>query len=466
MPKIITRFAPSPTGFLHIGGARTALFNWLFAKHHGGKFLLRIEDTDRKRSTDGAVKAILAGMKWLGLNWDGEAYSQYERRERHTQVAMQMLADGQAYRCYCTAEELLIMRNKARADGKTRLYDGVWRDRDPSESPAGIEPVIRLRAPLDGQTTIQDSIQGRVTVSNATLDDMILLRADGTPTYMLAVVVDDHDMEISHVVRGDDHLTNTFRQIQIYNAMNWELPVFAHMPLLHGADGAKLSKRHGALGVEAYREMGFLPEAVNNYLLRLGWAHGDNEIINQKQAIEWFDLSGVGKSSSRFDMDKLNNLNSHYINQCDNAHLVELVLPKVSQLIDGGIAPEAKTRLINGMSGLKERVKNIIELADNAQIYCITRPVRIEGKAAAALDDLGLKMIEAAIQELSILELWSNKKLNQIIHKIAEKNDIGLGKIAQPLRSALSGSLPSPGIFEVMQVLGKEETLERLKDVL
>lgn len=466
MPKIITRFAPSPTGFLHIGGARTALFNWLFAKHHGGKFLLRIEDTDRKRSTDGAVKAILAGMKWLGLNWDGEAYSQYERRERHTQVAMQMLADGQAYRCYCTAEELLIMRNKARADGKTRLYDGVWRDRDPSESPAGIEPVIRLRAPLDGQTTIQDSIQGRVTVSNATLDDMILLRADGTPTYMLAVVVDDHDMEISHVVRGDDHLTNTFRQIQIYNAMNWELPVFAHMPLLHGADGAKLSKRHGALGVEAYREMGFLPEAVNNYLLRLGWAHGDNEIINQKQAIEWFDLSGVGKSSSRFDMDKLNNLNSHYINQCDNAHLVELVLPKVSQLIDGGIAPEAKTRLINGMSGLKERVKNIIELADNAQIYCITRPVRIEGKAAAALDDLGLKMIEAAIQELSILELWSNKKLNQIIHKIAEKNDIGLGKIAQPLRSALSGSLPSPGIFEVMEVLGKEETLERLKDVV
>jgi glutamyl-tRNA synthetase len=466
LPKIITRFAPSPTGFLHIGGARTALFNWLFAKHHGGKFLLRIEDTDRKRSTDGAVKAILAGMKWLGLNWDGEAYSQYERRERHTQVAMQMLADGQAYRCYCTAEELLIMRNKARADGKTRLYDGVWRDRDPSESPAGIEPVIRLRAPLDGQTTIQDSIQGRVTVSNATLDDMILLRADGTPTYMLAVVVDDHDMEISHVVRGDDHLTNTFRQIQIYNAMNWELPVFAHMPLLHGADGAKLSKRHGALGVEAYREMGFLPEAVNNYLLRLGWAHGDNEIINQKQAIEWFDLSGVGKSSSRFDMDKLNNLNSHYINQCDNAHLVELVLPKVSQLIDGGIAPEAKTRLINGMSGLKERVKNIIELADNAQIYCITRPVIIEGKAAAALDDLGLKMIEAAIQELSILELWSNKKLNQIIHKIAEKNDIGLGKIAQPLRSALSGSLPSPGIFEVMEVLGKEETLERLKDVV
>ena len=428
--------------------------------------MLRIEDTDRKRSTDGAVKAILAGMKWLGLNWDGEAYSQYERRERHTQVAMQMLADGQAYRCYCTAEELLIMRNKARADGKTRLYDGVWRDRDPSESPAGIEPVIRLRAPLDGQTTIQDSIQGRVTVSNATLDDMILLRADGTPTYMLAVVVDDHDMEISHVVRGDDHLTNTFRQIQIYNAMNWELPVFAHMPLLHGADGAKLSKRHGALGVEAYREMGFLPEAVNNYLLRLGWAHGDNEIINQKQAIEWFDLSGVGKSSSRFDMDKLNNLNSHYINQCDNAHLVELVLPKVSQLIDGGIAPEAKTRLINGMSGLKERVKNIIELADNAQIYCITRPVIIEGKAAAALDDLGLKMIEAAIQELSILELWSNKKLNQIIHKIAEKNNIGLGKIAQPLRSALSGSLPSPGIFEVMEVLGKEETLERLKDVV
>jgi glutamyl-tRNA synthetase len=466
LSKIITRFAPSPTGFLHIGGARTALFNWLFAKHHGGKFLLRIEDTDRKRSTDEAVTAILAGMKWLGLDWDDEAYSQYERCDRHTEIAQQMLDNGKAYRCYCTPEELKEMREKARAAGNTRLYDGTWRDRDPSEAPADIEPVVRLRAPLDGETTIEDAIQGTVTVSNETLDDMILLRADGSPTYMLAVVVDDHDMKVSHVVRGDDHLTNTFRQIQIYNAMDWPLPVFAHMPLLHGEDGAKLSKRHGALGVEAYRDMGFLPEAVNNYLLRLGWSHGDVEIINQEQAIEWFDLDGVGKSASRFDMDKLNNINSHYINECDNDRLVELVLPEVTKLLETNLSPEAESRLKNGMDGLKDRIKNIVELADNAQIYSINRPLKIEGKAAKALDEMGLKMVTAAREKLAELDPWTNETLNQTIHGIAEENEVGLGKIAQPLRSALSGSLPSPGIFEVMNILGKAETLARLDDVL
>jgi glutamyl-tRNA synthetase len=466
LSKVITRFAPSPTGFLHIGGARTALFNWLFAKHHGGKFLLRIEDTDRKRSTDEAVEAILAGMKWLDLNWDGEAYSQFERRDRHIEIANQMLAEGKAYRCYCSPEELTEMREKARAAGSTRLYDGTWRDRDPSEAPGGIDPVIRLKAPLDGETTIDDAIQGTVTVANDTLDDMILLRADGTPTYMLAVVVDDHDMEISHVVRGDDHLTNTFRQIQIYHAMGWPLPIFAHMPLLHGADGAKLSKRHGALGVEAYRDMGFLPEAVNNYLLRLGWSHGDDEFIDREHAIEWFDLEDVGKSASRFDLDKLNNLNSHYINECDTDRLVALVLPEVSKLLDGKMSPEAETRLTNGMNGLKERVSNILELAENAQIYSVIRPLKIEGKAAKNLDESGRQMIEKARKKLADLSPWKQDDLKQMIQAMAEEADIGLGKIAQPIRAALSGSMPSPGIFEVMEILEKEETLARLDDVL
>ncbi len=293
---VVTRFAPSPTGFLHIGGARTALFNWLYARHHGGKFLLRIEDTDRKRSTDEAHSAILEGLAWLGLNWDGDAISQFAERERHREIAQRLLEAGQAYRCYCSPEELTEMREQARAEGRTKLYDGRWRDRDPGDAPTGIDPVIRLKAPLEGETVIEDLIQGEVRVANTQLDDMVLLRADGTPTYMLAVVCDDHHMGISHVIRGDDHLTNSFRQIQISNALGWAPPLYAHMPLLHGSDGAKLSKRHGALGVEAYRDMGFLPEALNNYLLRLGWSHGDDEIIDIEQAIQWFDLDGVGRA--------------------------------------------------------------------------------------------------------------------------------------------------------------------------
>ncbi|MBT3991393.1 MAG: glutamate--tRNA ligase [Rhodospirillaceae bacterium] len=466
MSKVITRFAPSPTGFLHIGGARTALFNWLFAKHHGGEFLLRIEDTDRKRSTDEAVDAIFAGMKWLGLDWDGDAYSQFERRDRHTEVANELLANGKAYPCYCSPEELSEMRDKARAAGSSRLYDGTWRDRDPAEAPDGVDPVIRLKAPLEGETSIDDAVQGDVTVANSQLDDMILLRADGTPTYMLAVVVDDYDMDISHVIRGDDHLTNTFRQIQIYTAMDWDLPIFAHMPLLHGADGAKLSKRHGALGVEAYRDMGFLPEAVNNYLLRLGWSHGDDEIISQEQAIEWFDLDSVGKSAARFDMDKLQNLNSHYINECDNDRLVQLILPEVSKLLDGNVNSDAETRLTCGINGLKDRSKNILELSDNAKVYSVNRPIEIEGKAAKSLDESGLEMVNKARAVLADLASWDHENLNQLIKTLAENNDVGLGKIAQPLRSALSGSMPSPGIFEVMEVLGKEETLARIDDVL
>ena len=465
MPKVVTRFAPSPTGFLHIGGARTALFNWLYAKHHGGEFLLRIEDTDRKRSTDEAVAAIYGGMKWLGLDWDGDAYSQFERRDHHAEIARQLLADGKAYHCYCSPDELTEMRESARAAGSTRLYDGTWRDRDPADAPAGIDPVVRLKATLDGLTSISDAIQGEVTVNNDQMDDMILLRADGTPTYMLAVVVDDHDMGITHVVRGDDHLTNTFRQIQIYHALDWEIPIFAHMPLLHGSDGANLSKRHGALGVEAYRDMGFLPEALNNYLLRLGWSHGDDEIISQEQAIEWFDLAAVGKGAARFDLDKLSSLNSHYINQADNERLVELILPEVSKLLDGNLSEEAESRLEQGMESLKDRAKNILELAENAVFYAAKRPIKITPKAAKNLDQNGLDMLAKIRTELAKIEIWEQDSIDQIARDVAEKEEVGLGKIAQPLRSALSGSHASPGIFEVMEVLGKEEALARLDDV-
>tara|TARA_B100000315_G_scaffold259500_1_gene315794 strand:+ start:2188 stop:3591 length:1404 start_codon:yes stop_codon:yes gene_type:complete len=466
LSKVVTRFAPSPTGFLHIGGARTALFNWLYAKHHGGEFLLRIEDTDRKRSTDEAVAAIYSSMKWLGLDWDGDAYSQFERRDRHSEVARQLLESGNAYHCYCSPEELTEMRESARAAGSTRLYDGTWRNRDPSDAPAGIDPVIRLKAPEDGETSISDAIQSDVTVDNNQMDDMILLRADGTPTYMLAVVVDDHDMGITHVIRGDDHLTNTFRQIQIYNALGWELPIFAHMPLLHGSDGAKLSKRHGALGVEAYRDMGFLPEALNNYLLRLGWSHGDDEIISQEQAIEWFELDAIGKGASQFDLDKLSSLNSHYINQADTGRLVELILPEVAKLLDGNIAEEAETRLTRGMDSLKDRAKNIIKLAENAAFYAANRPIEISPKAAKNLAQDGLEMLAKARAELAKIDAWDHDTINQIARHVAENEDVGLGKIAQPLRSALSGSHASPGIFEVMEILGKDETLARLDDAL
>jgi glutamyl-tRNA synthetase len=464
--EIITRFAPSPTGFLHIGGARTALFNWLIAKKLNGKFLLRIEDTDRKRSSQEAVDAIITGLQWLGIDWNGEVYSQFERRQRHAAVATELLAKGMAYRCFCTPEELTKMRETARTAGNSRLYNGLWRDKDESLAPDNISPVIRLKAPLNGKISIDDAIQGSITVSNENLDDMILLRADGTPTYMLAVVVDDHDMNISHVVRGDDHLTNTFRQIQIYRAMNWNLPIFAHMPLLHGQDGAKLSKRHGALGVDAYRDMGFLPEAINNYLMRLGWSHGDDEIITQEDAIRWFDITDVGKSASRFDIDKLNNLNGHYMKKCDNDRLVQLILPEITKLLKIKITPRIKGRLKNGMNSLKYKVCNIKELIDNSIVYCINRPLIIDPKAAKVLDKNGLNIIKTVRANLVNLEPWTDKKLTETIKEFAEKSNTDLGKIAQPLRSALCGSMPASGIFEVMKVLGKEETLDRLNDVL
>ncbi|MDG2032460.1 MAG: glutamate--tRNA ligase, partial [Rhodospirillales bacterium] len=388
--SVITRFAPSPTGFLHIGGARTALFNWLYAKHAGGKFLLRIEDTDRKRSTDEAVKAIYSGLSWLGLDWDGEAISQHARRDRHREVAHHLESKGLAYRCYCSPEELAEMREMAKAEGRSMLYDGRWRDREPSDAPAGVNPVLRLKAPLEGETVLSDVIQGEVQVANEQLDDMVLLRADGSPTYMLAVVVDDHDMNISHVIRGDDHLTNTFRQAQIYTALDWTSPVFGHMPLLHGADGAKLSKRHGALGVEAYRDMGVLPDAMNNYLLRLGWSHGDDEIISQDQAIRWFDVRDVGRAAARFDMDKLTSLNGHYIRHADVDHLVALILPIIRKNLNGKLADQGADRLKNGMKSLRDRAKNIVELSENAAFYVSTRPISYDSKAVKQLDVLSV----------------------------------------------------------------------------
>ena len=463
---VVTRFAPSPTGFLHIGGARTALFNWLFARHHQGTFLLRIEDTDRKRSTDEAVDAILGGMRWLDLAWDGEPISQFARSGRHAEIARQLVDGGKAYRCYCTPEELAEMRDAARAAGSARLYDGRWRDRDPKEAPDGVDPVIRLKVPEGGETIIHDIIQGEVRVGHDQLDDMILLRADGTPTYMLAVVVDDHDMGITHVIRGDDHLTNAFRQAQIYASLGWDMPIMAHMPLLHGSDGAKLSKRHGALGVEAYRDMGFLPEAVNNYLLRLGWSHGDDEIISRDQAIEWFDVKDVGKAAARFDMNKLTSLNGHYIREAGNDRLVELILPGLESELGETVDEAARQRLINGMPGLKERAKNTLELIESTLFYVRKRPLALNPKAAKILDAEGRGMIEHIRPSLAQLEDWSQDRIETAAREAAEAADAKLGAVAQPLRAALTGSNVSPGIFEVMEVLGQDETLGRLDDAL
>ena len=463
-PPVITRFAPSPTGFLHIGGARTALFNWLFARHHDGQFRLRIEDTDRKRSTDEAIAAILDGLEWLELDWDGEVVHQFSRAERHAEMAGQLLADGKAYHCYCTPEELKEMRERARAEGRAKLYDGRWRERDPAEAPPGVPPVIRLKAPQDGDTTIDDLVQGRVTVANEQLDDMILLRADGTPTYMLSVVADDHDMEISHVIRGDDHLTNAFRQTQLYEALGWSPPAFAHVPLIHGPDGAKLSKRHGALGVEAYRDMGYLPGALRNYLLRLGWAHGDDEIISSEQAIKWFDLGGVGKSPARFDFDKLDNLNGHYIRETPNARLVELIEPKLEAALGRGLDEAGKARLLQGIESLKSRAKTLNELTENAAFYATERPLSLSDKANKLLSPEACARLQGLVPHLAALGDWNEPAVEEAVRGFAEAEGIKLGEAAQPLRAALTGSHASPGIFEVMAILGRDESLARIRD--
>ena len=463
---VVTRFAPSPTGFLHIGGARTALFNWLYAKHMGGRFLLRIEDTDRARSTDAARQAITEGLEWLGLDWDGEAVSQSSRAARHADVAEKLLTQGNAYRCYASPDELAAMRDRAKKEGRGALYDGRWRDRDPAEAPRGADPVIRFKAPCEGDTTIADEVQGDVTVTNDQLDDMVLLRADGTPTYMLAVVVDDHDMGVTHVIRGDDHLRNAFRQLQLYRALGWDVPMFAHVPLIHGADGARLSKRHGALGVDAYRDAGFLPEALCNYLLRLGWSHGDDEIISRQDAIGWFELDGVGRAPARFDLARLTSLNGHYIRAADDATLVGLIVPRLEQKLDGTLADEAAGRLLKGMAGLKERAKTIEELADNAVFYVNKRPLILSDKAARLLDGRAHECLGRLRADLEALAEWSADAIEEAARAAATRDDVKLGRIAQPLRAALTGTTASPGLFEVMEVLGKPESLGRLDDAL
>jgi len=466
MSPVITRFAPSPTGFLHIGGARTALFNWLYARHTGGKFLLRIEDTDRVRSTQAAVDAIFDGLQWLGLDWDEPPVMQFERAPRHAEVALKLLAEGKAYYCYASPEELDAMRAEQKAKGLPVRYDGRWRDRPASDAPEGVKPVVRLKAEQEGETLVQDKVQGEVRIANAQMDDMILLRADGTPTYMLSVVVDDHDMGITQIIRGDDHLTNTFRQIQLLKACGWEIPSYAHIPLIHGPDGAKLSKRHGALGAEAYRDMGFLPEAIRNYLLRLGWGHGDDEIITTEQAIEWFGLEGCGRSPSRFDMVKLTNLNGHYMREADNGRLVALVAPRIKDLVGRDLTAADLELLEKSMTGLKDRAKTLIELAESAAFFFRARPLALDEKATKQLEGDGRKSLEDFAQYLAATQNWRQDVLEEQARQFAEAHDLKLGKLAQPLRAALTGSTVSPPIFEVMQNLGREECLGRINDAL
>jgi glutamyl-tRNA synthetase len=471
MTEVVARFAPSPTGFLHIGGARTALFNWLYARGREGKMLLRIEDTDRERSTEAAIAAILDGLTWLGVQWDGDVVYQSRRSDRHREVVEQLLSAGHAYPCYATPEELAEMREAARREGRAKLYDGRWRDRDPAERVGAIKPVIRLKAPLTGETTIDDQVQGRIVWQNENLDDLVLLRSDGTPTYMLAVVVDDHDMGITHIIRGHDHLTNAARQVQIYQALGWSIPVMAHIPLIHGPDGSKLSKRHGALGVDAYRAMGYLPAAMRNYLVRLGWSHGDQEIFSTDEMIAAFDLTHIGRSPARFDFTKLESLNGHYIRQTSDADLLadlERVLPHIA----GGaelmarLTPERQNQVLAAMPGLKERAKTLVELADGMRFIVADRPLRLDQKAQALLNADARRLLRELSEELAKLDAWTATGTEDSIRQFAQRTGVKLGNIAQPLRAALTGRTTSPPIFDVMAVLGKSETLGRINDQL
>ncbi|WP_271438672.1 glutamate--tRNA ligase [Pontixanthobacter luteolus] len=458
---VVTRFAPSPTGFLHIGGARTALFNWLFSRHHGGKALLRIEDTDHKRSTQEAIDAILDGLNWLGLDYDEEPVFQSSRADRHAEVANKLLENGHAYRCYATTEELEQMRAEQRAAKQPLRYDGRWRDRDPSEAPQDAPFTVRLKTPTEGETAIEDLVQGRVTVRNEEVDDYIILRADGTPTYMLAAVVDDHDMGCTHIIRGDDHLNNAFRQLPIYRAMDaieggWSDPTYAHIPLIHGSDGAKLSKRHGALGVEAYRDdMGILPEALFNYLLRLGWGHGDKEEITREEAIELFTLDGVGKSPSRFDLKKLENLNGHYIREADDTRLAELVADEIGDEADAALLAQA-------MPVLKTRAKNINDLVEGSAFLFAKRPLEMTEKAGKLLTDDARLLLGKLSSRLKSENNWTIEALEATTKALAEELELGLGKLAQPMRAALTGTTTSPGIFDVLVLLGRDESLARI----
>jgi glutamyl-tRNA synthetase len=459
---IRTRFAPSPTGLLHIGSARTALFNFLFARHHGGEYLLRIEDTDRARSTQEATQMILDGLAWLGLSPDQPPLFQSTREARHAEVAHQMLEAGTAYRCYCTPEELREMRERAMAEGRSPRYDGRWRDRDSSTAPAGVKPSIRLKAPRDGETVVEDLVQGPVRVANAEMDDLIILRGDGTPTYLHAVVVDDHDMGISHVIRGDDHLTNTFRQVQIFQAMGWEPPKFAHIPLIHGADGAKLSKRHGAVSVLEFREQGFLPEAVCNYLLRLGWAHGDDEIFSRDEAIRLFDLGGVNRGAARMDYAKLTHVNGVWIRQADDERLTKLVLERLAHRTELAIGGVSAARIRALMPALKERAKTVGELADSASFLAHPLPLKLEPKAAALLTPEAKIMLRELAAGLAATD-FSVPALDAALRVFAEQTGKKLGQVAQPLRAALTGSTVSPGIDATLAALGRDEALARIE---
>jgi glutamyl-tRNA synthetase len=501
---VVTRFAPSPTGYLHIGSARTALFNWLYARHTGGRFLLRIEDTDRERSTEAAVKAILDGLKWLELDWDGEPLYQFARAERHCQVAQQMLEAGNAYRCYLTPNELKAMqeaiaaerdlaRKEKRAPRGLRTIQSPWRDRDPKEAPAGIAPTVRLRAPREGETAIDDQVLGSVVVPNTQLDDMIILRSDGTPTYNFAVVVDDHDMGVTHVIRGVDHLTNAARQVQIYRAMGWQVPVMAHIPLIHGSDGAKLSKRHGALGIEAYRAMGFLPEGLRNYLARLGWSHGDDEVFSTEQMIDWFDIADINKAAARLDFRKMADVNAHYIRQAGDEELlrrIEDVLPELEQGLlmkaDMETGPQkdptaarapvsrrsipqrldaaARERLRLALPSLKARAKTLLDLLDGARFLFDRRPLVLEDKAAKALDAGARALLARLLPRLEAAPDWRVAALEDLIRAFSEAEGAKLGAVAQPLRAALTGRAVSPPVFDVMAALGREEALARIRD--
>ncbi|RCW84779.1 glutamate--tRNA ligase [Paracoccus lutimaris] len=459
---VVTRFAPSPTGYLHIGGARTALFNWLYARGRGGKFLLRIEDTDRARSTPEATEAILQGLRWLGLDWDGEPVSQFEGRARHAEVAREMLANGAAYKCFSTPEEIEEFREKARAEGRSTLFLSPWRDADPASLPDG-SYVIRLKAPRTGQTIVHDAVQGDVTFGNEQLDDMVLLRSDGTPTYMHAVVVDDHDMGVTHIIRGDDHLTNAARQIQIYDAMGWEIPVFAHIPLIHGPDGKKLSKRHGAVGLHEYAAMGYPAAAMRNYLARLGWSHGDDELFDDAQAMAWFDLGGIGKAPARLDFKKLEHVSGHHIAQMSDAALLAELAAYLEATGTPALSEQQVAWLSPVLTALKAKAKTLPALLEQAHFALISRPVQIDEKAAAALDSVSrgiLQELTAAVQHAS----WSRDELETAAKQIGESRGLGLGKIAAPLRAALAGRSSTPSVFDMMLALGRDETLARLQD--
>jgi glutamyl-tRNA synthetase len=461
---VVTRFAPSPTGFLHIGGARTALFSWLYARHHGGRFLLRIEDTDKARSTQAAIDAILEGMRWLGLDWDGHEYYQSQFAVRHAEVAHELLARGHAYRCYMGAEELAAQRERAQSEKRPYRVESAWRDCSPEAARPDAPFVVRLKAPREGETMIHDLVQGPVTVRNEELDDMVLLRSDGTPTYMLAVVVDDHDMGVTHVIRGDDHLNNAFRQLGIIRGMGWPEPAYAHVPLIHGQDGAKMSKRHGSTGVMDYEALGFLPEALANYLLRLGWGHGDDEIISREDAVRWFDLAQVGKSPSRFDLKKLENLNGHYIREADDGRLAGLIASRIAKLIGRDLSTAEIELLVRAMPELKPRAKNLNELAENSTFLYQARPLDFDEKAGQLLAGDAPRLLTRAWASLNALDEWSALATEAAVRSTAESAGVKLGQVAQPLRAALTGRATSPGIFDVLVLLGREESLARIAD--